>query len=332
MHLPRLALVLPTLLASLFLGALGAALPDVPWLGAGTARAEPPVIYKWVDEHGIAHYTTDRNRIPAAIRDRVVQSDDTARHRDWLQRDSGDADPSAPAAVATPSARQRAEDVEVPEDSDGVHAVASEPDWSQAPGGEAEWAADELGEEGEVAGRSVRGSEPQPALESAPVPAAQPPAQPAPRAAAPRVAPPPPPPPLEADGAPVAEPTRVVPDDGMDPSSARGAESFDGGSELPFDEPPAPATVAAPAPPALAPDARAKLDELDREIAGIEEEISRDEETLMVILSETEGVEENSLVDDPRFRDVAQRLPRLQADLERLRERRARIQPRVTPQ
>lgn len=335
MDFPRLASLRATLLAGLFLQTLGAALPGLPWLGVESAHAEPPTIYKWVDEHGVAHYTTDRGRIPSAIRDRVVQGSDTARHGDWLQRNAGDVDPSAPpaAAATTPSARQRADDVERPEDSDGVHAVASEPDWSEAPGGESSWAPDQLGESEEIARQPVREDAPESALEPAPASTTKPPAEPEPlTVATPRVVPPPPPPPLEADGAPVTAPARVAPEDRTDPASARGNDSFDGGSELPFDEPSAPATVAAPAPPALAPDERAKLEELDREIASIEGEIARDEETLMVILGETDSVEQNTLVDDPRFRDVAQRLPRLQADLERLRERRARIQPRVTQQ
>ena len=360
MHIPRLVPLRATLLGSLFVGTLGVALPGLPWLVVGSAYAEPPVIYKWVDEHGVAHYTTDRSRIPAAIRNRVVQGSDTPRHRDWLQRDAGDIDATVPAPVATtPSVRQGADDVEFPEHSDGVHAVTSEPDWSQAPGGETEWAPDQLGEEDEIARQPLRESpaeptgephaqpDPKPGLEpalepsAAPVPtestevATEPAAEPEARTAtAPRVVPPPPPPPppLEADGAPIAAPARVVPETVAVPKPARGTGFFDGDSELPFDEPPAPATVAAPAPPALEPEERAKLEELDREIASIEGDIARDEETLMVILSETEGVEQNTLVDDPRFRDVAQRLPRLQADLERLRERRARIQPRVTQQ
>jgi len=35
------------------------------------AAAEPPEIYKWVDENGIAHYTTDPERIPSSLRDRI---------------------------------------------------------------------------------------------------------------------------------------------------------------------------------------------------------------------------------------------------------------------
>ena len=348
MHVPRLDSLRATLLASLFLGSLGAALPDLPWLGAGSAYAEPPVIYKWVDEHGVAHYTTDRSRIPAAIRDRIVQGSDAGRHRDWLRRDVGDVDTSAPAATATaPAARQGADDVEAPEDSDGVHAVASEPDWSEAPGGESAWAPDQLGEDDEVARKTMREGPSEPTSEPRPEPSSEPGSEPVPTvttepeaerdartASAPRVGPPPPPPPppLEADGAPVAAPARVVPETVAVPAPARETGAFEGGSELPFEEPPGPATVAAPAPPALEPAERAKLEELDREIASLEGEIAKDEETLMVILSETDAAEQNTLVDDPRFRTVAQRLPRLQEDLERLRERRARIAPRVTQQ
>jgi hypothetical protein len=153
-----------------------------------------------------------------------------------------------------------------------------------------------------------------------------------PTVATPDVVPPPPPPPLEADGAPVATPASDLPQEAPARTPVRGGGSFASGSELPFDEPRAPATVAAPAPAVLAPDERAKLEQLDREIAGLEQAIARDEETLMVVLSETEGADQASLVDDPRFRDVAQRLPGLQADLERLREQRNRIQPRVTRQ
>jgi hypothetical protein len=42
------------------------------WLGAPWALAqsesERPRIYKWIDENGIAHYTTDRSRIPSGLR------------------------------------------------------------------------------------------------------------------------------------------------------------------------------------------------------------------------------------------------------------------------
>ena len=48
-----------------------AALPLVVCLVAGPGFAqssERPTIYKWVDENGIPHYTTDRGRIPRSVR------------------------------------------------------------------------------------------------------------------------------------------------------------------------------------------------------------------------------------------------------------------------
>jgi len=42
--------------------------PEVGEAGAGEPAA--PTIYKWIDEHGIAHYTTDFERIPEGLRKR----------------------------------------------------------------------------------------------------------------------------------------------------------------------------------------------------------------------------------------------------------------------
>lgn len=44
---------------------------------AATEDASQPQIFKWVDEHGIAHYTTDKKRIPRDIRRRVQSLGDT---------------------------------------------------------------------------------------------------------------------------------------------------------------------------------------------------------------------------------------------------------------
>jgi hypothetical protein len=311
----RARLLLPIALLLFAVGALA--------LGAA-AHAEAPVIYKWVDENGVAHYTTDRGRIPSAIRDRVIQGGEAARSADWLQRDAGPsaAPPAAaatpPSAAATPAAplARQAEDVELPEDSDGVHAVEAQPDWSQAPGGEATWAPGDLGEGGAAP------SQPAPPVEAAP---AERPAATAARAPAP---PPPPPPPLEADRAPAAvadEPPVPAPDGNAAEPVAEQAPA----PEPSEAEPSAPAAVAAPAPRDLGPDEQAELAELDARIAEVEAKIASDEETLMALISENEATQHDALVDDPKFRDIAQRLPKLQADLERLRERRAQIQPSV---
>ena len=53
----------------------------IPLLCAGASHAaeeEPgrPTIYKWVDENGIAHYTTDRKRVPRNLRNRIRDVDE----------------------------------------------------------------------------------------------------------------------------------------------------------------------------------------------------------------------------------------------------------------
>ena len=75
--------------------AAGAAEPD-----PSTTEADeiaPPTIYKWIDEHGVAHYTSDYERIPESLRDRVgrLGPPDAA-----LTRTPADA--SAPARRAKP--------------------------------------------------------------------------------------------------------------------------------------------------------------------------------------------------------------------------------------
>lgn len=347
MRCARLSLPTASLIATVgVLAALGAPLAPAP-----TARAETPVIYKWVDENGVAHYTTDRERIPASIRDRVTQAGGAKRGADWLESDAGPPglSPAAPLpgvpAAATPRERE-AEGVELPEESDGVHAVEARPDWSEAPGGEAAWAPGDLGDE--------KATPAQAPVEAPPVAATATAgrAAPAPEPAIDDAAlapPPPPPPPLEADGAPVAV---VPPAPEPDPAPARSAPA---GREAPVDreapvaesapglpapeaavavgrapEPSAPAAVAAPAPRDLAPDEAEELAKLDAQISEVEAEIARDEEALMGLISSDEATRHDALVDDPKFRDIAQRLPQLQADLERLRERRAQIQPAVS--
>jgi hypothetical protein len=79
MRAPRIALSLCLALA------LGAA-PTIGISAAGAAESgesegaedqaaadesPAPTIYKWIDEHGVAHYTTDRDRIPRGLRNRV---------------------------------------------------------------------------------------------------------------------------------------------------------------------------------------------------------------------------------------------------------------------
>ena len=64
---------------------------------------------------------------------------------------------------------------------------------------------------------------------------------------------------------------------------------------------------------------RADAAELDARIAALEEEIAHDEERIKAWVSDP-ALDPVTLADDPQFRELAARLPRLQADLRSLRE------------
>jgi hypothetical protein len=73
---PTRRLLGPFLLASLLLLPLGAVGADDE---AEQEVREAPSIYKWIDENGIAHYTTDRSRIPSGLRRRIEQLDSSPK-------------------------------------------------------------------------------------------------------------------------------------------------------------------------------------------------------------------------------------------------------------
>jgi hypothetical protein len=58
----------PSLLLLVVLALAGAAAPSL------AAPDDAPRIYRWVDSDGIAHYTTDPERIPAALRGRLPEA------------------------------------------------------------------------------------------------------------------------------------------------------------------------------------------------------------------------------------------------------------------
>ena len=75
--------------------ALALAASGLPGLAAAEDEPAPPRIYRWVDENGIAHYTTDVERIPKSLRSRF------GLPAQPLARESLDA--RAPTSVAPPS-------------------------------------------------------------------------------------------------------------------------------------------------------------------------------------------------------------------------------------
>ncbi len=253
---------------------------------AAHAQTEAPTIYKWVDEHGIAHYTTDRDRIPSVIRDRVESV-------------AAKASPGAPAVAGQPSREDLMRDA-VRTTPNG--AAASAPVATNAP----------IAAAVPVEAIAAPSATPIAATEATATPGRMPEAAPetmpsdtavedeAAVAAEPELAP-------EPEPTEIASPAPVEPDLREDNSSVSAA-------------PPA-------APIELEATEQAAVVELDQQIEGVQTEIAQREETLAALISTSDEERTMPLVDDPAFREISQTLPKLQADLQTLRERRNKIQP-----
>jgi hypothetical protein len=80
---------------------------------AGSALAQEdaaPRIYRWIDENGIAHYTTNPERVPEELRDQPLRREEVSAQAPpavdaWVQRERipelPEADAGAPRAAAT---------------------------------------------------------------------------------------------------------------------------------------------------------------------------------------------------------------------------------------
>jgi len=281
---------LPRLLASAWIVLASALAPAL------VARAEQPTIYKWVDANGVAHYTTDRNRIPSALRDRIEQRT-----------------PTIPAAAPPPTA--------------GLPPAAPPPNAALPPAPAA------------LPAEAVRPADAAPAptpaaAASAPVPAPAAASDLA-RDAAPVASPPPgtrgvavaAPPPFYAEPAP--EKPQVAPDAPRQPAP-NVAPTIESEGIAPEPTDTRTRTATAEIGPRKPVDA-AVLAELDHQIAELEAQVAKDEDSLTTLISVPEQQRKGPLVDDPRFREIAKRLPKLQADLQALRERRGTLQLSPAP-
>ncbi len=248
------------------------------------ASATTPVIYKWVDENGIAHYTTDRERIPGEIRDRVESRPEVATKnpdgstqpaREDLMRDAVRKKPGAgvsTAPLAAPTAAATAAS-EVPAPNPAATAPAAAALAMPAPG-----------ETTEVEHTAVEET----VIEQAPV----------------------------EETVLIEAPTQVA---SPAPLSQDMQELQDESSGVSA-PPPAPAAP-------ITPEDEAQLSELDQKIEVVQGQIAQREETLAALISSSDEQRTAPLVDDPQFREISQTLPKLQADLQTLRERRNKIQP-----
>jgi hypothetical protein len=217
-------------------------------LAAAPLAAQAQRVYRWTDDNGVVHYTTNPDSIPRRLRPREPDA------------------PVEPPSAATPRAqRQQSGD----DDLDRL------PPPRQAP-----------------------------ALSA--------PAEPAivETERAPLVAPPP----VEAPAEPPAEsdPDDDVP--GPAPVSAQPPEPSP-------PEPSPPALELAPPPDPARELFEEPVEELPArpEIRELEERIERDRELMKNLISQS-GVQGRELLEDPRFRELAERLPRLQSELDALRD------------
>jgi len=225
---------------------------------ATLAALDAPVVYRWVDDQGVAHYTADLDRVPSSVRGRVNE-------------------------VRSPSA-------DAPDTRSERFAVEN------------------------AAPASAPGA---PGTVSAPVAASA-----APLTPAPSVAP-------AAGAPPVSDATPVAPED---------ARAFEESTQPSTDttltalppEAPSRALSAAPTTVASGDGANATSGDaatLDARIAAIEQEIARDEASLQTLLSEPTAEGVGPLADRPEFREIATRLPKLQADLRALQDQRPPTEP-----
>ena len=113
---------------SLFL-AVALLAAGLPGLARAADDAPPPRIYRWVDENGIAHYTTDPERIPKSLRRRYGLPAEPMRS-EQLDARAPAAAPPAPAPTTAPDAWAAQEKSEPP---------APPPRPSAAPEADADW-------------------------------------------------------------------------------------------------------------------------------------------------------------------------------------------------
>jgi len=322
------ARALPSLVALLLAAPLGCASEEGP-------PGEPPTLYKWVDRNGVAHYTTDPDRIPSNLRHRIRDLEDQPRMASRPPGEPG-GEPSAgqdpmspaPAAAASDGAREAAgaePTREARPASRASAAPASEGRRADGPGTETPAAQTTAAEEpGAEAPRTAEA----PAA-AAGAPGAAPADAPAPTASAPST-------PREA-GEDVTRPalreapeptTRGAPQvaarEPGRPEARRGAgepaERGDAGAGAAPGE--AGGGEASPA-------SRGRRAELDARIAELEAELEAKEERLKALISETQAPADGApapLYDNEELESLARSFPKLQADLAALRAERRRLE------
>ena len=279
-------------MASLLHG-IAALLAAVLLLGGTGAGAQPedeeapaPVIYKWVDENGIAHYTTDRERIPRELRDRFVLPERPRERPAFEAEEVGIAPPPEPESILEPAAPPEPPLRPDPADSADAEATpAPVPDAADA-----DATAASLPDAADADATAALSPDVTPS---------------APRE--PAVAPEPAPIPVRASPAPRPSRGRAARSEAWAAMDRRepGEEDLEDelGAEL-----------------AASDAGRTSAEELDERIRILEAEVQADEEALKALLATPGG--DVTLSDDPELKAVAERLPDRLKELQALREER----------
>ena len=75
---------------------------------AAEEDAAPPRIYRWVDQNGVAHYTTDLERVPEELRDQPLRREEVSASAPaaadaWIRQERIPEPPSPSANTSAPS-------------------------------------------------------------------------------------------------------------------------------------------------------------------------------------------------------------------------------------
>ena len=229
-------------------------------LSGPVAQAERAIVYRWLDESGVAHYTTQPGRIPREFRDTV--------------REIGE----APATTTAPGT---------------AIGISSTPPAVPPPVAAPPPAGPRVMPQGEFE------EPPLGSHSSVPTPA-----------------------PSTTGSAPASSRPREPDVAAPPPGFLHGTAGSTGASATTTPRgTPALAPASSPSEPPLAP---ADGPALDDHIAALEDLVGRDQSALQDILSQPRESDGPRVADRTDFREIAQRLPKLQADLKALRERRTR--------
>jgi hypothetical protein len=283
----------PTLLLSLAAATL--------WVCVAAASAEPPKIYKWVDQNGIAHYTTDPDRIPETLRDRILSTGRVAEPepapappppRETTTEHAPTTPPSETAATPAPPTPP-SETAATPAPPTPPSETTATPVPPTPPS--------------ETAATPAPPTPPTPPSETA---AAPPPAPAGEPAAAPT-------------GGPAPAPREAIPV--PVPETARSDEAwFERDAQRRVDT--AAILATGEATPEQLEALAAEQQALDAQIAEIEAAIRSDESFLKGLISDPDLDSDVPLFDRPEFLEVSRRLPELQARLQELRDERAKLE------